>query len=85
MTQKDFENPNYPNGFNNNIDNICMINTAEFEKSLFDNHYNNKENHNRNIEETPNFPKSKSSFQTLNMNSLNEPKNTNYNNYKNIK
>ena len=33
MTQKDFENPNYQNGFNNNIDNICMINTAEFEKS----------------------------------------------------
>ena len=85
MTQKDFENPNNQNGFNNNIDNICMINTAEFEKSLFDNHYNNKENHNRNIEETPNFPKSKSSFQTLNMNSLNEPKNTNYNNYKNNK
>ena len=71
MNQNDLENHNYLNEFNNNLDNICMINTAEFEKTLFDNHYNNKENNNKNIERTPNFPKSKSSFQTLNINSFN--------------
>ena len=83
MNQNDLENHNYLNEFNNNLDNICMINTAEFEKTLFDNHYNNKENNNKNIERTPNFPKSKSSFQTLNINSFNEPKNTNFKNYNN--
>ena len=62
MSQKDFDNNNYLNEFNDNFDNIFIdktINTAEFDKSLFD---NNQENY-KNIEQTPNFPKSKSSFQ----------------------
>ena len=81
MSQKDFDNKNYINEINDNYDNIISINPSEFEKSLFDN--NNKIN-NQNIEQTPNFPKSKSSFQIPNINQYQEPKNTNFKNYFNF-
>ena len=77
MSQKDFDNNNYLNEFNDNFDNIFIdktINTAEFDKSLFD---NNKENY-KNIEQTPNSPKSKSSFQINNKISFDDSKNANY-------
>ena len=83
MSQKDFDNNNYLNEFNDNFDNIFIektINTAEFEKSLFD---NNKENNN-NVEQTPNFPKSKSSCQITNLNQYNNlSKNSNNKKYNN--
>jgi len=86
MSQQDLDNNNYINEFNDNFDNIFIdktINTAEFEKSLFDNN-NNYIPINNNIEKTPNFPKSKSSFQFGNINTnIGEPKTINNKKYNN--
>ena len=80
MAQNEFENKNYFNQMNELQDNINMLieeplNTAEINKSIF-------ENRNQSNSSSPNFPKTKSNFQFGNIKAYEDKKKSNQNNYK---
>ena len=73
MAQNEFENKNYFNQMNELQDNINMLieeplNTAEINKSIF-------ENRNQSNSSSPNFPKTKSNFQFGNIKAYEDKKN----------